>query len=92
MMLAVLIREPNGTAAKVMTWIPFTAGPGRHPAREQRRGAAGLVGDRRLAGGAGRSRPGWPSASAARLFRIGLLSAGARPSLREIVRQARLAA
>ena len=28
----------------------------------------------------------------ARLFRIGLLSAGARPSLKEIVRQARLAA
>jgi hypothetical protein len=28
----------------------------------------------------------------ARLFRIGLLSAGSRPSLREIVRQARLAA
>jgi len=28
----------------------------------------------------------------ARLFRIGLLSTGARPSLREIVRQARLTA
>jgi hypothetical protein len=27
----------------------------------------------------------------ARLFRIGLLSAGSRPSLREVVRQARLA-
>jgi ABC-2 type transport system permease protein len=27
----------------------------------------------------------------ARLFRVGLLSSGARPSLREIVRQARLA-
>ena len=27
MMMAVLIREPNGTVAKVMTWMPFTAGP-----------------------------------------------------------------
>ena len=48
MMMAVLIREPNGTVARVMTWVPVHRRPGRHPARQQRRGAARLVGGRRV--------------------------------------------
>ena len=27
MMMAVLLREPHGTVARVMTWLPFSAGP-----------------------------------------------------------------
>ena len=27
MMMAVLVREPHGTVARVMTWLPFSAGP-----------------------------------------------------------------
>jgi ABC-2 type transport system permease protein len=91
MMMMVLLREPNGTVAKVMSWIPFTAAP--------------LIMLRATTDAA--SLAWWEIAGSflvlvagtwvalrvgARLFRIGLLSAGARPSLREIVRQARLAA
>jgi ABC-2 type transport system permease protein len=89
-MLAVLMREPNGTVARVMTWIPFTSGP--------------VVILRASADAA--SLAWWEIAGSftvllvstwlalrvgARLFRIGLLSAGARPTLKEIIRQARLA-
>jgi len=89
-MLAVLMREPNGTVARVMTWIPFTAGP--------------VVILRASADAA--SLAWWEIAGSftlllistwlalrvgGRLFRIGLLSAGARPTLKEIMRQARLA-
>lgn len=90
MLMAVLLREPNGVVARVLTWIPFTSGP--------------IVVLRASADAA--SLPWWEAAGAllvlmlstwialrvgARLFRVGLLSAGARPSLREILRQARLA-
>jgi ABC-2 type transport system permease protein len=90
MLMAVLMRDPNGTVARVLTWVPFTAGP--------------IVVLRASTDAA--SLAWWEVAGAflvlvastwiglrvgARLFRIGLLSAGARPSLREIVRQARLA-
>jgi ABC-2 type transport system permease protein len=91
MMMAVLIREPNGTIAKVMTWIPFTAGPvvilrASNDASllawwEVAGSLLVLIGATWLALRVG-----------ARLFRIGLLSAGARPSLKEIMRQARLSA
>jgi ABC-2 type transport system permease protein len=90
MMMAVLMREPNGTVARVLTWIPFTAGP--------------VIVLRATTDAA--SLAWWEIAGAftvlvlstwvalrvgGRLFRVGLLSAGARPSLREIIRQARLA-
>lgn len=90
-MLAILMREPNGSVARAMTWIPFTSGP--------------LVVLRASAEGA--MIAWWEIAGAflvlvlatwvalrvgGRLFRIGLLSVGARPSLREIARQARLRA
>ena len=91
MMMAVLIRDPNGTVARVMTWIPFTAGPvvilraSNDAALLAWWEVAGSLIVLILATWIG-LRVG------ARLFRIGLLSAGARPSLKEIVRQARLAA
>jgi len=90
MMMAVLIREPNGTVAKVMTWIPFTAGP---VVILRTSNDAALVAWWEIAGSLlvliGAT---WLALRVGgRLFRIGLLSAGARPSLKEIVRQARLA-
>lgn len=90
MMMVVLVRDPNGTVAKVLSWIPFTA--------------AQLMILRASTDSA--SLAWWEIAGSllvllagtwialrvgARLFRVGLLSVGARPSLREIVRQARLA-
>lgn len=90
MLMAILMREPDGTVARVLTFVPFTAGP--------------VVVLRASTDAA--SMAWWEIAGAfvvlvaatwvalrvgARLFRIGLLSAGTRPSLREIIRQARLA-
>ncbi|HET7618513.1 MAG TPA: ABC transporter permease [Vicinamibacterales bacterium] len=89
-MMAVLINEPHGLTARIMTWVPFTSG-----AVVMFREAIDPM-----------SLAWWEVAGAlfiliistfvalrlgARLFRIGLLNAGARPSLREIIRQARLA-
>jgi ABC-2 type transport system permease protein len=91
MLLAVLMRDPNGTVARVLTWLPFTAGP--------------VVILRASTDAA--SLAWWEIAGpflvliaatwlglrlGGRLFRIGLLSTGARPSLREIWRQSRMAA
>lgn len=88
MMMAVLIREPHGMVARVMTWLPFSAGP-----LIMFRASTDLD-----------SLAWWEVAGAfavlllstwiairigARLFRIGLLSAS-RPKLAEILRQARL--
>jgi ABC-2 type transport system permease protein len=91
MLIAVLLKEPHGAIARVLTLIPFTAGPI-------------IV----LRASTDADLLAWWEVAVAlvllaaatwlglrlggRLFRIGLLSAGARPSLREIVRQARLAA
>jgi ABC-2 type transport system permease protein len=90
MMMAVLMREPNGTIARVLTWIPFTAGP--VIVLRATTDAASLawweIGGSFLV----LIVATWVALRlGARLFRIGLLSAGARPSLREIIRQARLA-
>jgi ABC-type Na+ efflux pump permease subunit len=88
MMMAVLLREPHGTVSRVMTWMPFSAGPLiifrastdlEALAWWEVAGAfAVLVLSTWLALRLG-----------ARLFRIGLLSAS-RPKLGEILRQARL--
>jgi ABC-2 type transport system permease protein len=90
MMMAVLIREPNGTVAKVMTWVPFTAGPVvilRASNDASQLAWWEIVGSLVMLVFAT-----WVGLRVgARLFRIGLLSAGARPTLKEIVRQARLA-
>jgi ABC-2 type transport system permease protein len=90
MLMAVLIKEPHGNVARVLTWLPFTAGPvvvlrastdvDLLKWWEMTGAFAVLAGSTwvglRLGG---------------RLFRVGLLNAGARPSFREIIRQARLA-
>jgi ABC-2 type transport system permease protein len=90
MMMAVLIREPHGTVARVMTWLPFSAGP-----LIMFRASTDLD-----------ALAWWEIVGAfavlivstwlalklgARLFRLGLLSSS-RPRLREILRQARLSA
>lgn len=90
MLLAVMLREPHGTLARVLTWLPTSA-------------ATVIVLRASLDPGA---LAWWEVAGAfvvlaastwgaikigARLFRVGLLSSGARPSFREVLRQARLA-
>ena len=89
MMMALILEDPHGVAARVMTWLPFTAAAivvlraSLDPAALAWWEVAGsfvvLLGCTWLAIRLG-----------ARLFRLGLLSSGARPSLREIVNQARL--
>jgi ABC-2 type transport system permease protein len=91
MMMAVLIREPNGTVARVLTWVPFTAAP---VVILRASNDAALLAWWEVAGALLTLIVAtWIALRVgARLFRIGLLSTGARPSLREIVRQARLTA
>ena len=88
MMMALLLQEPHGTVARVLTWLPFTSA-----AVVVLRASLDLA-----------SLAWWEVAGAfavllastwlairigARLFRIGLLSSS-RPKLKEIMRQARL--
>ncbi len=90
MMMSILMREPNGTLAKVFSWIPFSSGsiimlraslgPGSIRWWEIAGALVVLLASTWVAIRVG-----------ARWFRVGLLSAGARPSFREILRQARLA-
>jgi ABC-2 type transport system permease protein len=89
MMMAVLVREPNGTVARVLSWIPFTAAP---VVILRASNDAALLAWWEVAGAlVVLMLATWIALRlGARLFRIGLLSTGARPSLREIVRQARL--
>ena len=47
MMMAVLLREPHGTVARVMTWLPFSAGPLIMFRASIDLDFAGLVGSRR---------------------------------------------
>jgi ABC-2 type transport system permease protein len=89
MMMSVLIREPQGAVSRVLTWVPFTSGPIMIMRASM---DAGSLAWWEIAGGTltlilstwGALRLG------GRLFRIGLLSSS-RPSLKEIMRQARLA-
>lgn len=91
MMLALLIREPHGIVARVMTWLPVTAAPLvvlrasldlPYLAWWEIAGAFVVL-----------AVSSWMALRiGGRLFRIGLLSAGSRPSLREVLRQARLSA
>jgi ABC-2 type transport system permease protein len=87
--LQMLITEPNGTLGQVLMWIPFTAP------------VTGVLRLTLAPGGvawwevAGSLLLLWGSLwfalrFGARLFRVGLLLTGARPKLREILRQARL--
>ncbi len=89
MMMALIVQDPHGVAARVMTWLPFTSAavvvlrasldPSALAWWEIVGAFAVLIGATWLAIGLG-----------ARLFRVGLLSSGARPSFREIMKQARL--
>lgn len=90
MLMAVLMKEPHGTVARVLTWLPFTAGPVvvLRASTDADLLAWWEVGGALIALAAST----WFALRlGARLFRVGLLNPGARPSLREIIRQARLA-
>jgi ABC-2 type transport system permease protein len=90
MLMAVLMKEPHGTLARILTWIPFTSGPvivlraSTEPDLLRWWEVAGALAVLCFATWLG-LRLG------ARLFRVGLLNSGARPSFREIYRQAKLA-
>jgi ABC-2 type transport system permease protein len=88
MMMAVLLREPHGTVARVLTWLPFSAGP-----LIMFRASTDLdfLNWWEVAGSfAVLLLSTWIAIRiGARLFRIGLLSTS-RPKLAEILRQARL--
>jgi ABC-type Na+ efflux pump permease subunit len=90
MMMAVLMRDPGGTVARVLTWLPFTSGP---VVVLRASTDAGLLARWEIVGAlAGLILSTWIALRiGARLFRVGLQSGGARSSLREIIRQARLA-
>lgn len=90
MLMSVLVREPHGMVARVMTWLPLTAGPVIVMRSSMDADALAwweIAGPMLVLVGAT-----WVAIRiGARLFRVGLLSAGARPSFREVIRQARLA-
>jgi ABC-2 type transport system permease protein len=90
MLMSVLIREPHGLVARILTWLPLTAGPVvvmRASMDADSLAWWEMVGPLLVLLGAT-----WMAIRiGARFFRVGLLSAGARPSLREVMRQARLA-
>lgn len=87
--LQFLIQDPHGTVARVLSWVPFSApitvvfrmafAPSGIPWWEIVGPFVVLIGATWLAVRLG-----------ARMFRVGLLLTGARPKLREILRQARL--
>lgn len=88
MMMTILIREPHGIVARVMTMVPFSAAPLIifRASMDQ----ASLAWWEVAASFAILLASTWVAIRVgARLFRIGLLSTS-RPTLREILRQARL--
>ena len=88
MLMSVLIREPHGLVARVITWLPLTAAPVIVMRASTDADALAwweIIGPMLLLMGAT-----WVAIRVgARLFSVGLLSAGARPSFREVMRQAR---
>lgn len=91
MFLAIIIQDPHSTAAQVLSWIPFTA-----PVTLIMRlalDAPGVSWVEIIGGFLLMCLSIWAALRAGgRLFRVGLLLSGARPKLREILRQARLSA
>ena len=89
MLLSILLQNPHGTLARVFTWLPFSAGSViiLRASMEPEALAWWEIGGAALVLLASI----WVAIKVgARLFRVGLLSAGSRPGLREILRQARL--
>jgi ABC-2 type transport system permease protein len=88
-MLQSMIDDPHGTVARVMTWIPFSA-----PATVILRltiDPEGIAWWEVLGSLVVLVASIWFTIRvSARLFRVGIMLTGARPKLREIVRQARL--
>lgn len=91
MLMGFLMKEPHGTVARALTWLPFTAGP---VVVLRASTDADLLAWWEVGGAfALLILSTWMGLRlGARLFRVGLLNAGARPSFREIFRQARLSA
>jgi ABC-2 type transport system permease protein len=89
MLLGVLIREPHGLVGRILTWLPLTAGPVVVMRASMDADALAwweIVGPMLVL-----LLATWMAIRVgARFFRVGLLSAGARPSFREVMRQARL--
>ena len=87
--MQILVTEPHSILGKILIWIPFTA-----PVTVVLRAALDISGIAwwEIAGSfAMMAAAIWISIRlGARLFRVGLLLTGARPKLREILRQARL--
>ncbi len=90
MLLSLLIQEPHGTVARVLTWIPFSTAP--VTVFRASVDPAGLAWWEIAGAFAVLIACTWLALQlGARLFRVGLLISGARPKFREILRQARLA-
>jgi ABC-2 type transport system permease protein len=90
MLMSVLIREPHGLPTRILTWLPLTSAPVvvmRSSMDPEFLAWWEIVGPMLVLMGAT-----WLAIRVgARLFRVGLLNSGARPTLREVFRQARLA-
>ena len=90
MLMSVLIREPHGVPTRILTWLPLTSAPVvvmRSSMDPDFLAWWEIVGPMLVLAGAT-----WLAIRVgARLFRVGLLNSGARPTLREVFRQARLA-
>jgi ABC-2 type transport system permease protein len=89
-MMGVLLRDPHGVLGRILTWIPFTAAPTIMMRTSM---DASAIAWWEIAGSflVMIVATWFAIRLGARLFRVGLLSVGARPSFREILRQARLA-
>jgi ABC-2 type transport system permease protein len=89
MMMGPLIQDPHGPLARVLTWIPITSAA--VVMFRASMDAASLAWWETAGAFAVLAASTWIAISiGARLFRVGLLNSGARPSLKEIIRQARL--
>jgi ABC-2 type transport system permease protein len=89
MMMGPLIQDPHGVVARVLTWVPITSAA--VVMLRASMDAAALAWWEAAGAFAVLAASTWLAIRlGARLFRIGLLTSGARPSFKEIIRQARL--
>jgi ABC-2 type transport system permease protein len=91
MLIVILLREPNGPVARVLSWLPLTSG--QVIVLRTSTDAASIHWWEIVGPFVVLVAATWIGIRiGARLFRIGLLSSGTRPGVREIIRQARLGA